>query len=97
MPAPTPAFCREILCLDAGIRFAGVADRIGRLVAAEYRPDLKKKPLLTKEESELSAIQSILRMGTRATLEGKLGRVVYAFTQYEKVKRATIPLAGGSI
>jgi hypothetical protein len=66
---------------------------LGRIVAAEYRNGTK--PLLTKEESELSVMQSILsilRMGTRSTMEAKLGKTVFAFAMYEKVKRATIPL-----
>ncbi len=62
----------------------------GKLVAAEYRKGIV--PLLTKEESELSVTQSILRMGMRSTLEAKLGKTVFAFAIYEKVKRATIPV-----
>lgn len=82
--------CARILALDGSIRFAGFADMLGRIVAAEYRKETV--PLLTKEESELSVTQSILRMGTRSTLEAKLGRTVFAFAMYEKVKRATIPV-----
>ena len=33
--------------------------------------------LLTKEESELSALQSIVRMGTRETLEEKIDKTIY--------------------
>ena len=53
-------------------------------------------PLLTKEESELSALPSIVRMGTRETLEEKIGKTIYAFALYEKVKRATIPIYDNS-
>lgn len=82
------ALCNKVLEADQYVRFAGVADRLGRLVASQYRRNVK--PLLTKEESELSITQSILRMGTRSTLEDKLGQTVYAFALYERVKRATI-------
>ncbi|HEX6562477.1 MAG TPA: hypothetical protein VF016_10680 [Nitrososphaera sp.] len=82
--------CNKVLEADQYVRFAGVADRLGRLVASQYRRNVK--PLLTKEESELSITQSILRMGTRSTLEDKLGQTVYAFALYERVKRATIPI-----
>nr|WP_294803871.1 hypothetical protein [uncultured Nitrososphaera sp.] len=82
--------CNKVLEVDQYVRFAGVADRLGRLVASQYRRNVK--PLLTKEESELSITQSILRMGTRSTLEDKLGQTVYAFALYERVKRATIPI-----
>jgi hypothetical protein len=82
--------CNKVLEVDQYVRFAGVADRLGRLVASQYRRNVP--PLLTKEESELSITQSILRMGTRSTLEDKLGQTVYAFALYERVKRATIPI-----
>lgn len=82
--------CAQVLALDGSIRFAGLANMLGKIIASEYRKGTV--PLLTKEESELSVTQSILRMGTRSTLEVKLGRTVYAFALYEKVKRATIPL-----
>jgi hypothetical protein len=84
------ALCSRILEADPYVRFAGIADRLGKLVASEYRKDVK--PLLTKEESELSVTQSILGMGTRSTLEGKLGPTIFAFALYERVKRATIPM-----
>ena len=82
--------CNKVLEVDQYVRFAGVADRLGRLVASQYRRNVT--PLLTKEESDLSITQSILRMGTRSTLEDKLGQTVYAFALYERVKRATIPI-----
>jgi hypothetical protein len=86
----TKKLCMDMLNIDKGIRFVGMADKSGKLAAFAYRPDLQ--PLLTKEESELSVMQSLLRMGMRRTLEEKLGRTVYAFALYEKVKRATIPM-----
>ena len=48
--------------------------------------------MLTKEELELSAIESVLRMVTRKDMIAKLGKPIYSFTLYEKVKRATISL-----
>lgn len=57
----TKELCKSILGIDKGIRFAGMADRMCKLAAYAYRPGLQ--PLLTKEESELSVMQSLLRMG----------------------------------
>ena len=82
--------CEQILELDKTIRFVGIANLKGKLIAQEYRKGLRS--LLTKEESELSAMQSIIRMGTRKVLEEKIGKTIYAFASYEKVKRVTIPL-----
>ena len=87
--------CEQILELDKTIRFVGIANLEGKLIAQEYRKGLRS--LLTKEESELSAMQSIIRMGTRKVFEGKLGKTIYAFALYEKVKRATIPLDNANI
>ena len=82
--------CEQILELDNTFRFVGIANLEGKLIAHEYRKGLRL--LLTKEESELSAMQSIIRMGTRKVLEEKIGKTIYAFASYEKVKRVTIPL-----
>ena len=83
--------CKRILQLDNFIRFAGAADMKGKIVAEAYREGLV--PLMTKQETELSALQAIVKMATRRALEEKkLGKTIYAFALYEKLKRATIPL-----
>jgi hypothetical protein len=87
--------CKQILQLDKTIRFVGIASIEGKLIAQEYREGLQS--FLTKEESELSVMQSIIRMGTRKVLEEKVGKTIYAFALYEKVKRATMPLGDNSI
>lgn len=90
IPVNAAKVCSEVLDLDEGIRFVGIATRFGKVVASVYKEGLE--PLLTRQESELSVTQSIIRMGTRQTLEQKLGKTIYAFAMYEKVKRATIPM-----
>lgn len=80
--------CKKIIALDNTIRFAGVASTKGKILAAEYREGLT--PLLSRADSELSIMQSVIRMGTRMTLEEKLGKTIYTFTVYQKVKRASI-------
>ena len=80
--------CLYILALNKGIRFAGIASVEGKILAAEYREGLT--PLLTPKESELSIMQSLIRMSTRKTLEEKLGKTVYATAVYQNLKRATI-------
>jgi hypothetical protein len=83
--------CKQILQLDDSIRFAGVANTKGKVIAEAYREGLV--PLMTKQETELSALQAIVKMATRRALEEKkLGKTIYAFALYEKLKRATIPL-----
>jgi hypothetical protein len=82
--------CLHVLDIDKSIRFSGIASLEGKILAAEYRPDVQS--LLTLQESELSIMQSLMRMSIRKTLEGKLGKTVYATAVYQKVKRATISL-----
>jgi hypothetical protein len=87
-------FCTGILTLNKGIRFVGIANREGQLIAYAYRKGIV--PLLTPKETEISVLQSFIRMGTRTTLEQKLGDTVYAFTMYKKVKRVTMPIRNSS-
>ena len=84
-------FCKQILELDKTIRFAGIVDNLGIIVMTEYREGLL--PLLSKYELESSVMQEALRMVTRKGMETNLGKLVYAFSLYEKVKWATIPLS----
>lgn len=92
--------CIQILEIDNSIRFAGFANNMGTVIAAQHRQALmsvekekeKEKSLLTKDELELSVIESVLRMLTRKDMMSKLGKPIYSFTLYEKVRRATILL-----
>ena len=82
--------CGQILSVDNSIRFVGIANNMGKVVAHRFREGVT--PVLTFEELEGSAIKSVLRMKTREDYEAKLGKATYTFTLYEKVKRASIPV-----
>ena len=82
--------CNEILKLDSSIRFVGIANKMGKLVAAEFNRGVEV--LLTREEIEANIINAVLRMKTREDYEQKLGKTIYTFALYEKVKRASIAL-----
>ena len=82
--------CKDILESDRSIRFVGISDKMGKLIASSYRAELV--PLLTPTEIEMSAIESVLRMKTRKDFESKLGKPIYTFTLYQKIKRVTITL-----
>ena len=87
-------FCSRILSLNRGIRYVGIANKEPKLLSSAYRKGFA--PLLTVEETEKSILQSLLRMGTRETLENKLGETFYALAMYKKVKRASIPVRRAS-
>jgi len=59
-------------------------------IISRYRAGLT--PLLTPKEIEMYAMQSVLRMNTRKDYESKLGKPIYSFTLYEKLKRVTVTL-----
>jgi hypothetical protein len=80
--------CSRILQLDNSIRFAGFINNNGAVIVYQYREGLD--PLLRTNESELSFVDTVLRMRTRKDMEPKLGKVLYSLTSYEKVKRVTL-------
>lgn len=82
--------CNQILRSDSSVRFVGIPNKMGRQIVSSYRKGLTL--LLTPQEIEMFAIESVLRMNTRKDFESKLGKPIYSFTLYGKVKRATITL-----
>jgi hypothetical protein len=82
--------CSQVLELDISIRFAGIANNMGTLIAYRLRKGIV--PLLDEGELQNSIMKTVLRMKTREDYESKLGDVIYTFTLYKRVKRASIPL-----
>jgi hypothetical protein len=82
--------CNQVLQLDKSIRFAGIANKLGTLIAYQLREELI--PLLNEEEIQDSIMKTVLRMKTREDYESKLGDVIYTFALYKRVKRVSIPL-----
>jgi hypothetical protein len=80
--------CKQIIQSDNSIRFVGIADKYGKQVAVNYREGLV--PYLDQTESEIYSIDTVMRMNSRLEMESKLGKVIYSFALYEKLKRATI-------
>jgi hypothetical protein len=82
--------CDLILKMDRSIRLAGITNNMGKTITTANR--MRSDHLLSEDESDLSTIESVLRMRTRGDLQSKLGKPIYSSTLYEKVKRATILL-----
>ncbi len=83
-------FCENVVGLDPAIRFAGIADEDGILQAFTERVGLKA--LLTPEERKQYAITAATRQFTRLRWEYMLGKIQYASSNFEKLRRATIPI-----
>ena len=84
------SLCNRILESDKTIRFVGMSNKMGDQIISRNRSGLTS--LLTPKETEKLAIDSVLRMNTRKDFESKLGKPLYSFTVYQKVKRLTIAL-----
>ena len=97
MPLSSPSteeklniFCKEIQQLDNSIRFIGIANNLGTLIATSYRNSLT--PLMNEQETSHYAIQVVLRAATREDFESKIGKLEYSIGKYKRLIRATIPI-----
>jgi hypothetical protein len=78
------------LNLDESIMHIGIMNKYGVLLNIEQRRSIT--PILTVEENEEYASQSITRHKKRTKFEPKIGKIIYAFGRYKKLSRATIPI-----
>jgi hypothetical protein len=83
-------YCRHIQQLDPAIRFVGMADYSGKLIASYYRPGLKA--LMDRKETEQYALQTVFRARTRGGYKPQLGEQRYSIAVYEKLVRTTITI-----
>ncbi|HEY8140433.1 MAG TPA: DUF6659 family protein [Nitrososphaera sp.] len=83
-------FCLYVLATAKSVRWAGVVNKNGIIIAQHTREGMKL--LLTEEENEEYAASAIARQKTRGRYDSKIGKMRYAFGRYEKLHRATIPI-----
>lgn len=88
---PFQKFCDKAVSLDPAIRFVGIADGDGNLMATAERKNLK--PIMNPEERAQYAITAATRQYTRLRWEYLLGKINYACSFYAKLIRATIPVS----
>lgn len=83
-------FCDKVVTLDKSIRFIGIADGHGRLLATAERKGLI--PLLNMQETEQYAITAATRQYTRVRWQELLGKIFYTCSHYDKLLRVTVPI-----
>jgi len=83
--------CEKIVVLDPAIRFVGIADEEGILEAEAERKGLKA--VFSPDQRAEYAITAANRQATRLRWEYLLGKISFATSHYEKLTRATIPIA----
>lgn len=82
--------CDDVLAKHSSIRWTGVVNKNGVILAQNARKDAKL--LLSDEENEEYAATAIARQKTRGRFEPKIGKMIYSFGRYELVHRATVPI-----
>ena len=83
-------FTENVLNSEKYIRWVGITDQNGIIINEKHREGLKL--LLTKEENQESAINTIIRQKTRTKFEPKIGKLNYALGRYQKLSRCLIPI-----
>ena len=82
--------CKDVMDIDAKIRFAGICDETGEIKYGGQREGVEN--ILSSDETRKSNLQALEGWGLRKSLSSKTGKGKYAMTEYEKIKRITIPL-----
>ena len=85
-----PALCSRIFEIDEKIRFVGMIDQMGKLIVGDMK---KGTASLEKNDGSIRlylgyAINNILRRD----FDNVFGKVLYTFSEREKIKLLTIPI-----
>ena len=86
---------KSVFAIDTAVRFAGVIDRMGRLVAGGMREGVK--PLESVKDMDKIYVEFALRNAMRNELNSEFGRTLYTFSERERIKIATFPLEGDNL
>jgi hypothetical protein len=82
--------CDNVFSLSPSIRFAGVINKMRRLIAGGMRHGLES--LENKDDSLKLFVQFALRSRLRTDYDYVFGKSIYNFTEREKIKLASFPL-----
>jgi hypothetical protein len=82
--------CNGIFEINEKIRFVGIIDQMGKLIAGDMKKGL---PSLERDDGSIMlylgyAINNILRRD----FDNVFGKVLYTFSEREKIKLLTIPI-----
>lgn len=83
--------CNDILSISRDIRFAGIIDSRGKLVAHQYNTRIN--PLLSEDtELETMLVRSAIIEGVGKASEYKLGNPIFTVRKFSNVTLITLPL-----
>jgi len=81
---------QKILDKDPQVRFAGVANNKGELVAGGQKEDVDK--LLAEDDVKMSIHYALQKRDLYTNLAYKIGNETASITEYEKVTMITVPI-----
>jgi hypothetical protein len=81
--------CVSIFAISTNIRFVGVIDKMGRLVAGGMRENVES--MERKEDSSKLYIEFVFRTDMRKDFDAEFGKTIYNYSEREKIKLASFP------
>ena len=81
---------KQVIALDPQVRFAGIANSKGELVAGGHRDSVEK--ILVDDEMSMSIHYALQKRELFTNLAYKIGRETSSVTEYEKVTMISIPI-----
>ena len=82
--------CKKILELDSQVRFAGVANSKGEMIAGGHKENVEQ--ILVDDEVGMSIHYALQKRDLYTNLAYKIGHEKSSITEYEKVTLISIPL-----
>jgi hypothetical protein len=80
---------KEIMNLDPKTRMVTICDSAGKISFSDHRPGVAN--LLSPQDSKKSLELAVTAWKTRSELAPKIGKGKYVLSEYEKIKRITMP------
>ena len=82
--------CKSVLSVDPKIRFAGIINERGRLVAGGMKENIE--PLENEKDDEMIFMELALRVKMRKEFDRQLGPVNFAMASRERALAISIPI-----
>ena len=86
---------KKILDLDPKVRFAGVANNKGELVAGGQKDSVEK--LLAEDDVKMSIHYALQKRDLYTNLAYRIGNETSSITEYEKVTMITVPISSSEL
>jgi uncharacterized protein DUF6659 len=82
--------CNHTFSLDSTIRFVGIINKMGKLVAGGMKQGLKS--MENNEKSLELYLEFVLKNEMNKDFDLEFGKTIYSFSEREKIKLASFPL-----